>query len=117
MGPRKRRRQAGCRGPRRKRGTMTQMTRTLAAGLALSLAVAGRVGAQPVPAEAPALRASVMVGSIQGTVSDGTGRALEGAMVSALGATSTVATTDALGQFVMRGLPPGGYILRARLTG
>ncbi len=96
---------------------MTQMTRTLAAGLALSLAVAGRVDAQPVPAEAPTLRASVMVGSIQGTVSDAAGRALEGAMVSALGATSTVATTDGLGQFVMRGLPPGGYVLRAHLTG
>ena len=96
---------------------MTQMTRTLVAGLVLSLAVGVRLGGQTLPAEAPALRASLSAGSIQGTVSDGTGQLLEGAMVSALGATSSVATTDALGQFVMRGLPPGSYVLRAHLAG
>ncbi len=96
---------------------MTQMTRTLAAGLVLSLAVGAPLGAQPLPAEAPALRASLAAGSIQGTVSDATGHLLEGALVSALGATSSVVTTDATGQFVMHGLPPGSYVLRAHLAG
>jgi len=96
---------------------MTQMIRTLAAGLVVSLALGAPLDAQRLPAEAPALRASLAVGSIQGTVSDATGHLLEGAMVSALGATSSVATTDASGQFVMHGLPPGSYVLRAHLAG
>lgn len=95
---------------------MNRVTRTLAAGLVLSLAGAVRLGAQPA-AQTPTLRASLAVGSIQGTVRDASGRALEGALVSALGATSAVATTDSLGQFMLRGLPSGSYILRAHRNG
>jgi hypothetical protein len=94
---------------------MTQMlSRTLAAGLAFSLIGVARVEAQPV---ASTVRASLSVGSIQGTVSDPRGRALQGVLVSALGATSAVAKTDTLGQFSLRGLPPGSYMLRAHLSG
>jgi len=96
---------------------MNRVTRTLAAGLVLSLAGVVRLGAQPASAQAPTLRASLAVGSIQGTVKDASGRALEGALVSALGATSAVATTDTLGQFTLRGLPSGSYIIRAQRNG
>jgi len=94
---------------------MTQMlSRTLAAGLALSLIGVVRLEAQPAVST---VRASLSGGAIQGTVSDPSGRALAGALVSALGATSAVAKTDTLGQFSLRGLPPGSYMLRAHLSG
>jgi hypothetical protein len=72
--------------------------------------------AQPAP-ERPALTARVTLGSIQGTVSDVRGGPLAGAMVSALGATTALAITDAHGHFLLNSLPPGDYMLRVHLAG
>jgi hypothetical protein len=61
--------------------------------------------------------ARVLLGSIQGTVSDERGGPLAGAMVSALGATMAMAVTDAHGRFAIDALPPGDYIIRVHLAG
>src|SRR4051794_30698863 len=56
-------------------------------------------------------------GSIEGVVSDERGGPLAGAMVSALGLTPAMATTDARGRFVIQPLAPGSYALRVHLAG
>ena len=62
--------------------------------------------------------ASVGDGIVRGVVTDGMGRPVEGAMVSALGASATVlAVTDGAGRYELADLPPGPYLLRAHLTG
>jgi hypothetical protein len=60
---------------------------------------------------------SFLSGSIHGAVSDERGTPLAGVRVSALGAGQAVAVTDQRGRFELRTLPPGLYVLRARLTG
>src|SRR4051794_22193009 len=62
-------------------------------------------------------QARLTLGSIQGTVIDDRGGPLAGAMVSALGATTAMATTDARGRFMIQYLPSGDYILRIHLPG
>jgi hypothetical protein len=62
-------------------------------------------------------QARLALGSIQGVVSDDRGGPLAGAMVSALGVTTAMATTDARGRFVIQPLPSGEYILRVHLPG
>jgi Carboxypeptidase regulatory-like domain/TonB dependent receptor len=57
------------------------------------------------------------LGSIQGIVSDEWGGPLPGALVSALGATMSMATTDARGRFVIQPLAAGDYVLRVHLAG
>jgi hypothetical protein len=54
---------------------------------------------------------------IEGRVTDDRGAPLQGAMVSALGATTALAVTDSAGQFTFIELPPGPYLLRAHLQG
>jgi hypothetical protein len=67
---------------------------------------------------APATRvASLLPGSIEGTVVDERGAPLAGAMVSVLGSASVIAVTDGRGAFAMRELPSGAYMIRAHLTG
>ena len=61
--------------------------------------------------------ASIAPGSLQGVVRDEKGVPVSGAVVSALGATTTVAVTDRTGRFEMRTLSPGPYLLRAHLAG
>lgn len=61
--------------------------------------------------------ARVASGTIEGQVSDETGGALAGATVSALGATSAAAVTDARGRFALRLLPAGAYVIRTHLPG
>jgi hypothetical protein len=93
-------------------------------------AAAAIVGATVVPASAQsgmpgsALRGSVQgqharltLGSIQGVVIDDRGGPLAGAMVSALGAATLMATTDARGRFLIQPLPSGEYQLRVHLPG
>ena len=56
----------------------------------------------------PTARArSSLLGSIQGVVVDDRGGPLAGAMVSALGVTSAMTTTDARGRFLLQPLPSG----------
>jgi hypothetical protein len=62
-------------------------------------------------------QAHMMFGGIQGIVVDDRGGPLSGAMVSALGITSAMATTDARGRFVIQPLPSGQYVLRVNHTG
>jgi hypothetical protein len=61
--------------------------------------------------------ASLLSGSIGGSVQDEAGSPVAGAMVSAIGATTAVAYTDRQGHFELKTLTPGPYLLRAQLTG
>ena len=65
----------------------------------------------------PQIQARLVLGSIQGVVTDDRGGPLSGAMVSALGAATLMATTDARGRFVIQPLPSGEYQLRVHLPG
>jgi hypothetical protein len=93
-----------------------------------STVVAGLVGWSPdVLAQSGASRpvsdgqgrrvAFALSGSIEGVVVDEHGSPLVGAMVSALGSTSTIAVTDRRGAFVLRALPAGAYMVRAHMSG
>jgi len=96
-------------------------------GLMTAAAIVGltavSVSAQTKPAKplfTPVLQgqqARLTLGSIQGIVSDERGGPLAGAMVSALGVTTAMATTDARGRFLIQPLPSGQYILRVHLPG
>jgi hypothetical protein len=72
---------------------------------------------RPLPLKAPGQQARLALGSIQGVVIDERGGPLSGAMVSALGAATLMATTDARGRFVIQPLPSGEYQLRVHLPG
>jgi hypothetical protein len=61
--------------------------------------------------------ASATTGSISGIVLDNHGQPLSGVVVSALGTSSGFAVTDRVGQFTLRQLTPGPYLLRAHLQG
>jgi hypothetical protein len=73
-------------------------------------------GPSPLRPSAPQ-QARLTLGAIQGTVIDERGGPLAGAMVSALGAATLMATTDARGRFVIQPLPSGEYQLRVHLPG
>jgi hypothetical protein len=87
----------------------------------LMLCVAGvppRAAAQDRPAPAPVTQiASATTGSISGVVLDPSGRPLDGVVVSALGTSSGFAVSDRNGEFTIRQLMPGPYLLRAHLQG
>src|SRR5262245_22379401 len=95
------------------------ITRWCALGF-MVCAVVPPAGAQ-VPARKPLQAtshvASAPKGEIRGLVEDDKGEPLAGAVVSALGATTTLAVADAEGRFVLRNLTPGTYLLRAHLQG
>jgi hypothetical protein len=102
---------------------MTRLTGFLAAaaivGLTVASASAQTPGVRPA-AWTPVLQSQqvrLSLGGIQGLVSDERGGPLAGALVSALGATAAMATTDARGRFVIQPLAPGNYALRVRLPG
>jgi hypothetical protein len=61
--------------------------------------------------------ASATSGSISGIVVDAGGKPLTGVVVSALGTSSGFAVSDRIGQFTLRQLAPGPYLLRAHLPG
>jgi len=56
-------------------------------------------------------------GHIEGSVIDEAGKPLDGVVISALGSTTAFAVSDKAGQFTLRELPPGPYLLRAHLQG
>jgi carboxypeptidase family protein/TonB-dependent receptor-like protein len=101
---------------------MARLTGLFAAASIVGLTVAS-VSAQTLggrPATSPILQAQqarLAIGSIQGVVSDERDGPLPGALVSALGVTAAMATTDARGRFVIEPLAPGEYILRVHLAG
>jgi hypothetical protein len=61
--------------------------------------------------------AALASGVIRGQVQDEAGLPVAGALVSALGSATAVDVTDRTGRFELRSLPPGPYLLRARLSG
>lgn len=90
-------------------------------------ALAGLTGfaaAAPASAQAPvrnprpeATTARASRATVTGSVSDESGAPVRGAMVTALGATMALVTTDEHGRFWFSDLPQGEYIIRAQLTG
>ena len=102
---------------------MTRLSGLLAAATIVGLTVgsasaqtsAGRPGAFAPIVQSQQARLSL--GSIQGVVSDERGGPLAGALVSALGATAAMATTDARGRFLIQPLAAGEYVLRIHLAG
>ena len=61
--------------------------------------------------------ASNDTGLIEGKVTDEHGRPLDGVVISALGGTTAFAVSDKTGQFTLKQLPPGPYLLRAHRAG
>ena len=89
--------------------------------IAAAVGVLGVFCASP-PARAQLVASSVRVaalasGAIRGQVQDEAGTPLAGVLVSALGSASAVDVTDRTGRFELRSLPPGPYLVRARLSG
>ena len=75
-------------------------------------------------AEAQRLQPSVVTkiaaadtGLIEGKVTDERGAPLDGAVISALGGTTAFAVSDQSGQFSLKQLPPGPYLVRVHLAG
>jgi hypothetical protein len=102
---------------------MARLTGLLAAaaivGLTVSSVSAQTRGARPA-LFTPVLQtqqARLSFGSIEGIVSDDRGGPLAGALVSALGATTAMATTDLRGRFLIQPLAAGNYVLRVHLPG
>jgi hypothetical protein len=101
---------------------MARLTGFLAAASIVGLTAAspsaqtlgGRAATSPI---LQTQQARLAIGSIQGVVSDARGGPLPGALVSALGITSAMATTDVRGRFIIEPLPPGDYVLRVHLAG
>jgi TonB dependent receptor/Carboxypeptidase regulatory-like domain len=61
--------------------------------------------------------AAITTGQIVGQVHDEAGNPIEGVVVSALGSANAFAVSDKLGQFSLRQLPPGPYLVRAHREG
>ena len=61
--------------------------------------------------------AAITTGQIVGQVHDEAGTPLEGVVISALGSANAFAVSDKLGQFSLRQLPPGPYLVRAHREG
>jgi hypothetical protein len=95
------------------------MTSAAAVGaLAVLFATSGLRAERATPQAEPVGRvAALSAGSIQGVVHDEHGLPVRGAVVSALGATTTFAVTDIGGRFELRTLSPGPYLVRAHLNG
>jgi TonB dependent receptor-like, beta-barrel/Carboxypeptidase regulatory-like domain len=94
-------------------------------GLVPALMLALTLAASPAAAQMVASRgperitniAASLSGHIEGTVLDEAGRPLDGVVISALGGTTVFAVSDKSGQFILRQLPPGPYLVRAHLQG
>jgi hypothetical protein len=94
---------------------MVRLTGLVAAAAILGLTAASasaQNGFTPVQQQA-----RLVLGSIQGVVVDDRGGPLAGAMVSALGVTPAMTTTDARGRFVIQPLASGQYVLRVNHAG
>jgi hypothetical protein len=102
---------------------MTGTSRLIASATIGGLMIlGGSAGTSAQSASSPSLEdvarvASFPPGSIQGTVQDEHKSPVAGALVTAVGATTIVAVADKDGHFQFRALPPGPYVVRARLAG
>jgi hypothetical protein len=88
--------------------------------IAAALLVAGSgVRAQPAsPGSEPEMQiARAGLGSLHGVVTDQDGAPIEGATVSAIGASMVFAITDRNGRFTFTNVVPGQYLVRAHRTG
>lgn len=61
--------------------------------------------------------ASAEPGLIEGKVTDELGKPLDGAVVSALGGTTAFSVSDKSGNYTLKQLPPGPYLVRVHLAG
>ena len=61
--------------------------------------------------------AAATTGTISGLVLDERGVPLNGVVVSALGGSTSFAVSDKVGQYTLRSLTPGAYLVRAHLEG
>jgi hypothetical protein len=101
---------------------MARLTGLFAAAAIVGAAVASASAQSRVPGTSARVsvqgqQARLSLGSIQGVVIDDRGGPLAGAMVSALGAATLMATTDARGRFLIQPLPSGEYQVRVHLPG
>ena len=81
---------------------------------------AGVASAQVVPPTIPTQvtqLATAATGVITGTVLDDAGKPLDGVVISAMGGSTSFAVSDRTGQFTLRSLMPGPYLVRAHLDG
>ncbi len=85
--------------------------------LALHSTFASAQGALLVSAPPVTNIAATSTGHIEGSVMDEAGKPLDGVVISALGSTTAFAVSDRAGQFTLKQLPPGPYLLRAHLQG
>jgi hypothetical protein len=60
---------------------------------------------------------SATTGTISGVVLDERGQPLNGVVVSAMGGSTSFAVSDKVGQYTLRSLTPGAYLVRAHLEG
>src|SRR4051812_50123227 len=90
---------------------MARLTGLATAAAAILGLTAGSASAQ-VLSTPVRQQASLMLGGIHGVVVDDRGGPLPGAMVSALGITSAMATTDSGGRVEIQPLPSGQDVLR-----
>lgn len=94
----------------------------VAAVLSMAVAASGQTAAAPVEssgAQTDAGAASA-TGTLRGHVADPTGALIPGAKITILtegGKTVTTATADSSGAYDVRGLKPGGYVVRAEFAG
>ena len=95
------------------------ITRWCAHGFVVCATASSALAQMPArtPLQATAHPSSVSLGEIRGIVEDEKGEPLRGAVVSAMGTTTTLAVADAEGRFVFRNLTPGPYLIRAHLQG
>ena len=61
--------------------------------------------------------AATETGLIEGRVTDEFGKPLDGAVISALGGTTAFAVSDRTGQYTLKQLPAGPYLVRVHLAG
>ena len=90
-------------------------TRTLPRGIALDLC--RRAAPKIRDSRARHQIAAADTGLIEGKVTDELGKPLDGAVISALGGTTAFAVSDRTGQYTLRQLPPGPYLVRVHLAG
>lgn len=85
----------------------------------LLAAGSGSALAQPPTRQAERITeiAAISTGQIVGQVQDEGGQPIEGVIISALGSANAFAVSDKTGQFSLRQLPPGPYLVRAHREG